>query len=90
MSLDDRCHSGNPPPLLKGGLDLQQIESLGEGGVPKILLERRDNPEKGGGVDVEIGGLPRFYYFNVQLHLLCLAGKSKVSFTTFWFFSLLS
>ena len=35
------------------------IESLGGGGragVRKFLLEREDKPEKGGGVDVEIGG----------------------------------
>ena len=42
------------------------IECLSLGGVPKILLERGDNP------DVEIRGLPRFYYFTVQLHLLCV------------------
>ena len=42
------------------------------------------------GVNVEMGGLPLFYYFSVQLHLVCVAGTSKVSFITFWFFSLFS
>ena len=56
------------PPLLKGGQDLPKNESLV--GVPKTLLERGENPENG--VDVEMGGLPLFYYFTVQLHLLCV------------------
>ena len=64
------------------------IECLSLGGVPKILLERGDNP------DVEIRGLPLFYYFTVQLQLLCVCvgggGGSKISSITFWFFSLLS
>ena len=39
------------------------------------------------------GGVPLFYYFTVQLHLLyvCgMCGKSKISFITFRFLSLLS
>ena len=40
------------------------------------------------------GGLTLFYYFTVQLHLLCVfPGEgvvSKISFITSWFFSLLS
>ena len=45
---------------------------MGEG-VPKILLERGDNPENwGGGADIEMGGCHFFYYFTVQLHLLCV------------------
>ena len=56
--------------------------------VPIILLERGDNPEKwggggGGGVHGEMEGRPVFYYFTIQLHLLCVCGKSKVSFITF-------
>ena len=48
-------------------------------GRPKILLETGGNLEKGG-VDIQMGGrLPLFYYFTVQLHLLCVWGKSKVS-----------
>ena len=33
-----------------------------------------DNPEKrgGAGVDIEMGGFQLFYYFTVQLHLLCV------------------
>ena len=38
------------------------------GGLPKILLERRDKSEKEGGR----GGCHFFYYFTVQLHLLCV------------------
>ena len=53
---------------------------------PNILLESGDDLENGG-VDIEIGGggegLPLFYYFTVQLHLLCVQGKSKVSFIKF-------
>ena len=47
------------------------------------------------GVDIEMwggggeGGLSLFYYFTIQLRLLCV-GKSKVSFITFSFFGLLS
>ena len=50
--------------------------------MPKILLKRGDNPEKG--VDIEIEGLPLFYYFTVKLHLLCVCvcvgggGRNKV------------
>ena len=38
------------------------------GGIPKILLE---NGDKGITLKRE-GGLPIFYYFTVQLHLLCV------------------
>ena len=48
-------------------------------GVQKFLLERRNRPEKGGGVDVEMGngggGVTLFYYFAVQSHLLCVGGN---------------
>ena len=37
-----------PPPLLKGGRTFQKLSHLGGAGVPKMLLERGDNPEKGG------------------------------------------
>ena len=53
---------------------------------PNILLESGDDLENGG-VDIEIGGggegLPLFHYFTVQLHLLCVQGKSKVPFIKF-------
>ena len=61
-------HRWNPPPLIKrgggrGGRTFQKLSYLG-GGVPKILLERGDNPEKRGGVvAVEMGregGLTHF------------------------------
>ena len=70
------------PPLIKGGVqDLPIIESLGEG-IQSFLLERGNKPLK--------EGLPLFYYFTVQSYLLCVCGKSKVSFITFQFFSFLS
>ena len=49
----------------------QKLSHL-ERGVPKSLLERRDNPEKGGGGCCRKRGVAIFYYFTVQLHLLCL------------------
>ena len=50
-------------------LGLPKIESLRE--VPNILLERGITQKRG--VDVEMGGgLSLFYYFTVQLQLLCL------------------
>ena len=45
---------------------------MGGDWVPKILLERGNNPEKGGGVDVEMKGLQLFYYLAVQLHFVCV------------------
>ena len=41
-----------------------------------MLLQRGDNPKMG-------GGLPLSYYFTVQLHLLYVGRKGKVSFITF-------
>ena len=41
----------------------------------EFLARKGDKPEKGV-VDVEMGGgLPLFYYFTVQSHLLCVWGK---------------
>ena len=52
-----------PPPLIKGGAGVGPSKNRVTGGVPKILLEREDNPKKvgegeliqkwggGGGVD---------------------------------------
>ena len=37
----------------------------------------------GGGLDVEMGRLPLFYYFTVQVRSLCVGGKGKVCFITF-------
>ena len=86
------ARSWNPKPLIKGGKGLGPSKNWviwGRGGVPKILLERGDNSEQEG-VDVEMGGggLSLFYYFTVQSHLLCVWGKSKVCFITFWLFIL--
>ena len=85
---------GNPLLLLNGagrrgggwgGRSFQKLSHLGE--RSKILLERGDNFEKGGvhiEMELGVGGvLPHFYYFIVQLHLLCVQEKSKVSFITF-------
>ena len=52
--------------LLKGGQDLSKIESLG--GFQNFCLKGGDKPEKGG-VDVEMGGLPLFYYFIIQVYV---------------------
>ena len=82
-------HSWNTPPhphpLSKEGRTFQKLSHLGGwvGRVQSFLLERRDKPEKGGGVVVEMGVATFFYYFIVQSHLLCLCGA-------FWIFSLLS
>ena len=47
---------GTPsPPLLKRGGGVGPSKNWVTGGVPKILLERGDNPEKEG-VDKEMGG----------------------------------
>ena len=78
-----------PPPLFKGaGRTFQKLSHLG-GRVPKICQRRGITLKRevwyGGG-----GGLPHFYYFTVQLYLLCVGEKSKVSFFRFWFFSLWS
>ena len=67
-------------------------------GEPNFLLEKGNNSEKGGGgkgvgggwgVDVEVD-CHFFYFFTVQLHLLYVCGKTKVSFIAFRFFSLLN
>ena len=42
----------------------------------KFFARKGDKPVKGGGgVDVEIRGLPLFYHFTVQSYLLCVRGK---------------
>ena len=49
-------HSWNPPsppPLIKGELRPSKNRiTWGGGGIPKFLLEWRDNPEKGGCVEM--------------------------------------
>ena len=56
-----------------------------------FLLERGDKPEKGGGgVDVEIGGWVATSITLQFNHIYCVCGVSKVSFSTFRIFSLLS
>ena len=72
-------------------LGLPKIESLRE--VPNILLERGITLKRG--VDVEMGGVVTFLllYSSVAITLsVCVGGRgrSKVSFITFWCFSLLS
>ena len=78
-------HSWSPPSLKGDG----PSKNLITWGGTNNFARKGNNPENGGSW-CRNGGLSLFYYFNVQLHLLCVAGKSKVSFITFWFFSLLS
>ena len=69
-------HSWNlPPPLSKG-----------RGGVGTSKNLKRE------GVNVEMGegGVPLFYYFTVQSHLLSVAGKLSFLCITFRVFSLFS
>ena len=57
---------------------MQKLSHLGGGGgVPKISLEREDNPEKGGGwkggeMDVEMG----VYHFFITLQFNCIYSLS--------------
>ena len=63
----------------------------GGGGVPKILMERGDNPEKQ--ALMQKWGVATFLllYSSIAFTLcVCVWGGSKLSFITFWFFSLLS
>ena len=68
---------------LNSNLFLRLLSVTWGEGVPKILLERGGgNPEGGGrggwgGGWYRKGELPLFYYFTVQLHLLCVKGKSS-------------
>ena len=71
-------HSWNTPPssLMKGvgvGPSENWVTCGGGGGGwgQNVLLERGNKPVKGA-VDVEMGGLPIFYYFTVQSYLLCV------------------
>ena len=83
-----------PSPLLKGqGCGWEgPSNNWVTWGVWNILLKRGDKPDKGGWCRNGRGGggVPLFYYFTVQSHLLCVCGESKVPFITFWIFSLLS
>ena len=56
------------------------------------MLERGDKPEKGEGIDVEMGGGGGCYFFiTLQFnHIYCMWRESKVPFITFQIFSLLS
>ena len=56
-----------------------------ERGVPKSLLERRDNPEKGGGVAVEKGGLP--FFITLQFNCIYCVWDEKVKFGLLHFHS---
>ena len=74
-----------PPPLIKGG-GLGPSKNWVTWGLPKIFLERGDNPEKKGDW-CRNGGLPLFYYFTVQFHLLCVCvcGGGGVKFALLHF-----
>ena len=72
---------GPPTPLLNGGQDLPKIESLGE--VYKIFCQKGGiNLKRGGDAEMGGGGLPLFYYFTVQSHLLCV-GKVRLPLLLF-------
>ena len=68
-------HSWNPthlPPYQKG-----EVRPSKNWGGQNFLQERGDKLEKG--FDVEMGGLPLFYYFTVQFSpIYCVHGESKV------------
>ena len=73
--LDIRCSQLEPPPpppVLKGVGTFQTLSHLGGGGK-KFLARKGINLKRG--VDEEMGGLPLFYCFTVQSHLLCVWGK---------------
>ena len=67
----------SPPPFLKGGCRTSQKLSQLGGGVPKILVERADNSEKGGGVDVEMRGC--HFFIALQFNCIyCVWGKRSL------------
>ena len=51
--------------------------------VLKILLERGDNPEKGEGVDVEMGGGGCQFFITLQFNRIYCACGEKVCFIVF-------
>ena len=57
---------------------------MGEGGVPKILLERGDNSEQEG-VNVEMGGGGCHFFITLQFNrIYCVCGE-KVKFVLLHF-----
>ena len=59
--------------------------------VQNFLLERGDKTEKGGSkVDVEMRGVASVLLLYSSITFTVCGGESKVSFITFWIFSLLS
>ena len=65
-------------------------------GVRNFLLERGNKPEKGGGVDVEMGVATfLLLYSSITFTVcvcvcVCVCGESKVPFITFCILSILS
>ena len=53
------------------------MESLGGEGVQNFWLEWGGKPEKGGGVDVEIGGLPLFLLLYSSIILTCMCARGE-------------
>ena len=82
MCLLGSKHSWNSPLIKGGGRTFQKLSHIR---VPKMLLERRGSPWKGGG-----GGGALFLLLHSLIGFTLCVGKSKVSFITFWFFSLFS
>ena len=66
----------DPPPLLNKGVEGEGSRTFKKlshlGGVPKILLERGDNPKKGG------GGLP-FFFITLQFNWIYCVWGEKVN-----------
>ena len=68
-----------------GSRTFQKLSYL-RGEVPKIFLERGDNPEKGrggGGVDVEMGGCHFFIILQFSYIYCICVGKVKFSLLCF-------
>ena len=74
LTSEHRNHSWNPLPLLKGGRTFRKMSHLGGGGGVRNFLLER-------GINLIT------LQFN---HIYCMCGESKVSFITFWIFSLWS
>ena len=64
--------------------DLPKIKSLRE--LPKVLLERGNNSEKGGaGVDVEKGGVVAAFFITLQFNCICYVCGEKIKFVLLHF-----
>ena len=62
-----------PPPILKG--DVWEVQNF--------LLERGDKPGKGGGVDIEIGGIDNFLLLYSSVIFTVCEGKVRFALLLF-------